>query len=661
LDTENKNNSFRILLVDDDDIDTMAFKRALKQSAVEVEVLDVCKYAQEGLDLLKTREYDCIFVDYQLPGADGLQLLKEIKLINANLAVTVLTSQGDEKLAVEMMKAGAFDYFSKADLNGDLLSKLIHSIDRVNRISRAQEKAERELKESQAFIQKIAMASPNIIYVNDIEDGVNIYRNNQILDILGYSTKDVNQLGSKLFAQIMSAEELHRMRESYMKIRHELKDGEIMENEFKLKHKSGNEIWLYTRDTPFKRNQEGKVRQILGTAIDITQRKHEEQELVEAKRQAEHAALAKSEFLSNMSHEIRTPMNAIIGLTDILLKGEFGKQEMENLRAIKYSADNLLVIINDILDFSKIEAGKLAFEKINFELHEKLSLLHKTMSFKAEDKEIEFRINIAEDVPKFLKGDPYRLNQILVNLVGNAIKFTNKGFVEVKTQLLSQEDKKAKLKFDVIDTGIGIDNTKIQSIFESFSQAYTSTTRDFGGTGLGLAITERLVTLQDGVLNVDSVVGKGSTFSVTLDFELGIQEEVETEQNKSGNYPLLEEIKILIAEDNVVNQLLIKQILSKWNAEFEIAANGQEALDMMKDEFFDVVLLDLQMPVLDGISAVRIIRSLKGKQSKVPVIALTADAFVETRQNVVDSGFTDFVTKPFKEETLYDTIRKHLN
>lgn len=660
LNTEVKNSSVKILLVDDDDVDTMAFKRALKQSSINCELVDVCKYAKQGLDLLKTNDYDCVFVDYQLPGTDGLELLKRIKLIRANLPVTVLTSQGDEKLAVEMMKAGAFDYFSKSDLNGDLLSKVIHSIERVNRISRAQEKAEKELKESQAFIQKIAMASPNIIYVNDIEEGLNIYRNNQILDILGYDLGDVDVFGANLFREIMSPEDLQLMRESYMKIRHELEDGDIMENEFKLRHKSGKEIWLYTRDTPFKRNADGKVKEVLGTAIDITQRKKEEQELVEAKRQAENAAIAKSEFLSNMSHEIRTPMNAIIGLTDILLSGKFGKQEMENLRAIKYSADNLLVIINDILDFSKIEAGKLAFENINFDLHEKLSLLQKTMSFKAKDKKVDFRLNIADDVPKFLKGDPYRLNQVLVNLVGNSIKFTKEGYVEVKAECLSSDSKGAKIRISVIDTGIGIDKSKIDSIFESFSQAYTSTTRDFGGTGLGLAITERLVTLQNGLLEVESTVGKGSTFSVVLDFELGIQERKKAGEYSSGNHPLLEKIKILIAEDNVVNQLLIRQILTKWNTDFDIASNGQEAIDQLAHKYYDVILLDLQMPILDGVSTAVKVRSLKGKQSKVPIIALTADAFVETRQNVVDSGFTDFVTKPFKEETLYDTIRKHL-
>lgn len=658
---EELNSAFRILLVDDDDIDAMAFKRALKKSAIQFDVLDVCKYAKEGLDQLRKQQYDCVFVDYQLPGTDGLQLLKEIKLIQANLPVTVITSQGDEKLAVEMMKAGAFDYFAKSELSGELLSKLIHAIGRLNEVNRAKEETEKQLEESRAFIQKIAMASPNIIYVNDIEAGTNIYRNNQILDIIGYSSEDIEELDVQLFLNLLSKEELLRMRNVYMKIRHELKDGDIIENEFKLKHKSGEEIWLYTRDTPFKRNKDGKVTQVLGTAIDITQRKKEEQELIEAKRQAEHAATAKSEFLSNMSHEIRTPMNAIIGLTEILLTGDVSKQEMENLRAIQYSADNLLVIINDILDFSKIEAGKLAFENINFELHEKLSLLHKTMSFKAEEKKIGFQLKIGKNVPKYLKGDPYRLNQILVNLIGNAIKFTKEGSVTLDISLVSQADHRAKLKFDIIDTGIGIDESKLELIFESFSQAYVSTTRDFGGTGLGLAITERLIALQNGSISVDSEVGKGSTFTCILEFELGSLASTKTEENERDNFPLFEKLNILVAEDNVLNQLLIRQLLNKWNVSFKMASNGQEALDFIKEEFFDVVLLDLQMPVLDGISTVKIIREMGDTQSRVPVIALTADAFVETRQNVINSGFTAYVTKPYKEATLYDTIRKQLS
>lgn len=657
-------NPLNILLVDDDDIDTMAFNRVLKKTGIDYHSpLKVFKYADQAIDAIKKEDFDCVFVDYQLPGTDGLQLLKKIKKVKPLIPVTVLTSQGDEKLAVEMMKAGAFDYFSKSDIDVELLSKVLHSIVHFNELTKSQRATQKELAETQDFLQKITLSSPNIIYVNDIELGTNIFRNEQILSILGYTKQDADKMGLEIFDRILPEGQYERIRDHYMKIRHELKDGDTLELEFCLKHKDSSLVWLFARDTPFKRNDEGKVKQVLGTAIDITQRKKAENELLEAKKQAENAAIAKSEFLSNMSHEIRTPMNAIIGLTEILLKGSYKGKELENLRAIKYSADNLLVIINDILDFSKIEAGKLTFENISFEIREKLGLIERTMFFKAKEKDLDFNIKVNDNVPKYLSGDPFRLNQILVNLIGNAIKFTKKGKVEVTVTNIKSEDNHALIRFDVTDTGIGIPESKIKSIFESFSQAYTSVTRNYGGTGLGLAISERLVSMQKGSLTVKSTVNKGSVFTCEIPFNIAIGAVTTQDEELAGitDYASLEGRKILIAEDNAVNQLLIKQILKRWKVDYKVVSNGKEALDELSNTYYDVILLDLQMPIMDGITAAKKIRELDGLQSKIPVIALTADAFVETRQNVVDSGFSDFITKPYKEQDLYNTIRKHIS
>jgi len=629
----------------------MAFKRALAKANIN-HTMRFCNYAEEALALLDKEKFDCAFIDYQLPGIDGFELLLKIKEKHKKMPVSVLTSQGDEKLAVEMMKAGAFDYFPKSEVSPQQISKVIHAIARYCAIESEKENAERALKDKDEFIQKIALSSPNIIYIIDIETGENIYRNNQIIDILGLTQQDIETLGMQLLANIIDPADYANFRTYFMKIRHEAKDGEVTENEFKLKHKNGNWVWLLARDTPFKRNAEGKVSQILGTAIDITERKKAEKELMEAKKYAEQAAVAKSEFLSNMSHEIRTPMNAIMGLTDLLLKGQFTKQQTDNLKAIKYSADNMLVIINDILDFSKIEAGKLSFENIDFDLSERVRLLEKTFHFRARQKGIKLVLSIDENVPNVLSGDPYRLNQILVNLVGNSIKFTSKGSVTLHISQTELNGKNA-IQFDVIDTGIGISADKREAVFESFSQAQSNITRKYGGTGLGLAITKRLTDMQGGLISLKSEIGQGSTFTVVLPFNIGQAENLVAQENLQFDFSEIAGARILVAEDNPINQMYLRQLVAQWNIDVTMADNGLEAISEFNNHDFDLVLMDVQMPELDGISATREIR----KTSKIPVIALTADAMQSTKDELIDAGINDFVIKPFKGDDLFEKMK----
>ncbi|MGB0429840.1 MAG: ATP-binding protein, partial [Bacteroidia bacterium] len=540
------NSIFKILLVDDDDIDIMAFKRALKKTGLEHH-LEFCHYAEEAMNLLKHNSFSFAFIDYQLPGIDGLELLKLIKEENNDLPVAVLTSQGDEKLAVKMMKAGAFDYFPKSEVTSEKISMVIHAMQRLIKETQEKERVKQELKLKDEFIQKITQASPNIIFINDIEKAENIYHNDRILDTLGYSRSEVNKLGNLLFRRLVDPKDFESFKNYYMSIRHDVKDGEITQHEFKLRHRNGNWVWFLSRDIPFKRNAQGKVSQVLGAAIDITQRKREERELYEAKKYAEEAAVAKSEFLSNMSHEIRTPMNAIIGLSDLLLKENLGKQQVENMKAIKYSADNMLVIINDILDFSKIEAGKLSFESVDFDLGHMLNMLKKTFSFRAKQKGIKFNVIVDTSLPLVLNGDPYRLNQILTNLLGNAIKFTETGGVDLEISGLKLGADYV-FNFKVIDSGIGISAEKLETIFESFTQAQGHTTRKYGGTGLGLAISKRLTELQGGKITVESKPNKGSAFTVSLNYKKGDPENIE-DSKESDDLDTIIGARILIAED----------------------------------------------------------------------------------------------------------------
>lgn len=433
-------------------------------------------------------------------------------------------------------------------------------------------------------------------------------------------------------------------------------------NYFIYKHKLANgnirDVEVYSKPIII---DEKKVLFII--VHDITERKKAEDGLLEAKNQAEKAALMKAQFLSNMSHEIRTPLNAIIGLSNLMIgESDTDEKKRENLKAIKFSADHLHAIINDILDFSKIEAGKVTLEKIDFNIRELVENAAKTLELKAKEKNLYLKTTLDKKIPEILIGDPVRLNQIIINLVGNAVKFTDAGGVEIKAEISKNLNGKIRLNFKVCDTGIGISQGRIDKIFESFTQAYVDTTRKYGGTGLGLAITKRLVEMQGGQVIVDSNVGNGTTFSFELVFGIS-HKQIDKSSEKiiqfSGS---LAGIKLLLAEDNAVNQFYAKQLFSKWELKVDVANNGLEAVELLKKNDYDVVLLDLQMPEMNGFEVVEIIRDINSevRNHNVPVIALTADISPDTKEKVNSSGMDDFVLKPFEHHELYSKISKFI-
>ncbi|WKN32556.1 PAS domain S-box protein [Porifericola rhodea] len=396
----------------------------------------------------------------------------------------------------------------------------------------------------------------------------------------------------------------------------------------------------------------------VGSTIE---RRRKELEIIQAKKQAEQASLAKAQFLSTMSHEIRTPLNAVIGISHLLLQDDPKPEQVENLQALRFSGENLLALINDILDFSKIEAGKIEFEKADFSIKQLLTGIQKSLSVKAEEKGISLEVSQAVDVPGTLVGDPTRLSQIMNNLVSNAIKFTPEGSVKAQVKLLSQTDKEVELYFEVLDTGIGIPEDKQSHIFDSFSQASSDTTRNYGGTGLGLAITKKLLELQGSAIELESKPGEGSRFHFKLSFlksEQNLEDKSVFIKGAEG-YKSLKGFKVLLVEDNNMNVIVARQFLNKWQLDFEHAGNGQEAVDMVTSaDVYDLVLMDLQMPVMDGYNATLAIRE---KYPDLPIIALTASAMLEIQEKVYKVGMNDFVTKPFNPKELYQKIVRHLD
>lgn len=393
---------------------------------------------------------------------------------------------------------------------------------------------------------------------------------------------------------------------------------------------------------------------IAGTII----RNQNEIELKEAKETAEYASKAKETFLANVSHEIRTPMNGIIGLTRLLDKTPLNEIQRRYISAVKQSGEYLLVIINDLLDYSKIVAGHMEFEHIPFSLDNILNNINHTYSLKAMEKGIEFRINCADEVPRTLVGDPVRLNQIIVNLIGNSIKFTEKGYVELRIQLIHQSNNRASIKFTVKDTGIGIAKDKLDTVFESYKQAESATARKYGGTGLGLSIVKKLVEAHHSEIYLDSDTGKGCEFYFTIDFEIATK--VETAGEEQEALIDLTGSKILLAEDNMVNQLLAFDLISSWGAQLIMVENGEKAIQKLKEESFDLVLMDVQMPVLGGLEATEIIRQYSDEAIRqIPIIAMTADAIKQNIKRCFDAGMNDHITKPFVPSELCNIIWKN--
>ncbi|HNR41578.1 MAG TPA: ATP-binding protein [Bacteroidales bacterium] len=431
--------------------------------------------------------------------------------------------------------------------------------------------------------------------------------------------------------------------------------------------KAGNEIigimalQDYHDENKFSQDDVNVLEFIANQIAIAIQRRTMLDNMIQASLKAEEAARSKQQFMSTMSHEIRTPLNEVIGIANLLMQGNPREDQMDFIRTLRFSGNHLLTLVNDVLDFNKMESGKIVFEQVQFNLGEFLQDIMRTYSFRSKAKNLDFDIVSRDNLPAEVIGDPIRLNQILSNLLSNALKFTSSGSIHVILNELSRTGNNIRIEFRVQDTGLGIPKDRQKIIFDSYTQASADTTRQYGGTGLGLAICKKLVELQGGTIDVESEPGAGSTFRFFLTF--GIPEKTETagKTEKPESYSGLEGKRILMAEDNKVNFFVANKFLVSWGVQVTHAENGKIAVDLLNREDFDLVIMDLHMPVMDGIEATRIIRESPDMRIRsIPVIALTAAIMSETHDKIEDLAINDYVLKPFKPRDLFDKIYKNI-
>lgn len=531
------------------------------------------------------------------------------------------------------------------DKHGEV-DQIIGIIENITEVTQAQQ----ELTESEARWSFALSGSRDAVWDINLNNN-QVYFSPVFKQMLGYEESDNPSL---ILNDIIHPNDADQVNQKLLD--HLNGSTKFYEAEYRIKKKDGTYIWVLDRGKVCDVDKEGNATRITGTFADITYRKQLEEQLITAKENAESASKAKGLFLSTLSHEIRTPMNAVTGIVNLLVDNHTPQQE-ELVKTLKFSADNLMYLLNDILDFSKIDAGKLELEHVEFNINQLVQNITDTFKVKAGEKNLAISCNIDNQLPHTLIGDPVRLGQVLTNLISNAVKFTHEGNILTEIILRNKTEKEASIEIAVSDTGIGIEQEKLHSIFESFNQAQPGTTRTYGGTGLGLAISKKLVELFGSKIYVTSNQGVGSKFwfTIKLPYINKIVVEPKPGETQEPIKIALEGMHVLIAEDNQLNTFVISQFLKTWNITFDVAVNGIEAVSLAKKNKYDLVLMDLQMPEMDGFTAATEIRKFN---ENTPIFALTANAISDAKNEVFKSGMNDFITKPFVPDELLKKMVK---
>ena len=541
---------------------------------------------------------------------------------------------------------GSWSLISKIplyDAHGNTSGLVGLSVDITNK-----KQTEEQLKIQEEKYRSI-IANMNLGLLEVDEEERIIYANQSFCKMTGYTLDEMKgKIASSLFAEGQNLDTIQQKTE-------ERKKGSSDAYEVQLKDKWGNIKWWLISGAP-RYNNKGEPSGSIGIHLDITAQKNLEYDLIKSREEAKKLAKTKQSFLANMSHEIRTPMNAIIGMANQLQKTNLNASQSSLLNIIQTASDNLLVIINDILDIAKIEDGKLAIHPVIFELQETIKESIDTLQFKAEEKGILLRQGKFDLlIARYLKGDSNRLRQILLNFLSNAVKFTNKGSVTIECSLASTSMNSQWIEFKIIDTGIGMEASFLETIFDPFTQETTGNSKNNIGTGLGMYISKQLIELMQGSVSVQSTKHFGTTISFKLPFAIAQKPDTKNEELKTLINPnKLNQRKILIVDDNEMNRLVAEMIVQQNGAKTLHAENGQQAIEKLQNDIPDIILMDLQMPVMNGYEATHYIRNIL--KNPIPIIALTANAIKGERENCLEAGMNDYISKPFKEQDLIQSI-----
>jgi len=512
------------------------------------------------------------------------------------------------------------------------------------------EEKEKNQNDQDLIDYKYALDKSSMVSIFGL-DGIITYVNDKFCEISSYTQDEILGKDHRIFNPELHSKEF--IKDLWSKISH----GEIFQSEIKNKAKDGSYFWVSATIIPFL-DEQGKPYKYLSISYDVTQKKMQEQQLIEVKVLAEKLSRSKDSFITNMSHEIRTPLNAITGLGKLLSKSSLNEQQRNYLNGIESASENLLSVVNDLLDFSKIEAGKITIEHISFNFENTCRQAINILTHKAEEKGLILECNIDPAIAPILMGDPYRINQVFMNMLGNAIKFTDQGHVHMKASLLEVADTWQKVQVDIEDTGVGINEEYLNNIFDKFTQEDETVVRKFGGTGLGMSISKELMELMDGTISVKSKKDEGTTITLVFNLKIGTARVLEKKRTIKNDTGAINKKRILLVEDNSLNRLLAKTILTDYGATIIEAENGAIAVDLMRSEQFDIILMDVQMPVMDGIQATKIIR--KEINADIPIIALTANAIKGKLEQFLDNGMNDYIFKPYDEQKLVNPIAKWL-
>lgn len=659
------------ILIVDDDINIHPYLQNILADDFEVKCISSVFNMLDELDAGYLP--NIILLDIMMPEMDGFQVCEKLKsdMKTRDIPVIFLSALDEEKNEERGFELGGIDYitkpssgavlkariFSHLELEqhrkylGQLVEERTYELKEVNQQLKLdileRKRMEQELQASRMTFKSIVEDSSDGIIVYD-SDGDIKYLNGAAGLLLGeHKDKFIKELSTQ-----------------------PLINGESIERE--VLTGAGQKVPVDVRVRQALWDQEESY---ITTLRDISKYRQAEEALNLAKEEAECANRTKSAFLANMSHEIRTPMNGVIGMTSLLLDTDLTDEQAEFARVISKSSQSLLTVINDILDYSKIESGQLDIEYIVFNIRNTIKDVTDLLSIKAKDKQLEFNSWIDPDVPTLALGDPVRIRQILINLTDNALKFTSEGSVTIRVERTQQEGKLHTVCFSVTDTGIGISGSKIEHLFESFTQADPTTTRRYGGTGLGLAICRQLSQLMDGEIHVESEVGAGSRFW----FSLKLKEQEERRKERAGHLqsmkkrrstdrvePIEEEHKqkfrILLAEDDIVNQQVVIHTLEKLGFNATVAANGEEVLKQLEYHTFDIVFMDIQMPKMDGFEATRRVRSYHSDKmnSKIPIVAMTAHTMEGDKERCLSAGMNDYISKPINRSELKAVLNRWL-